>query len=78
MALKPTTNERCPLSAGHTRPLEADSHQVSAWSDMGTSGWYTLNHCHPFSFILLYLKAESFALLAVFFLLIPFSCERLR
>lgn len=31
MALKPTTNKRCPLSAGHT-PLEADSHQVSAWS----------------------------------------------
>lgn len=31
MALKPTTNKRCPLSAGHT-PLEADSHQVSVWS----------------------------------------------
>lgn len=32
MALEPTTNKRCPLSAGHTRPLEADSHQVSVLS----------------------------------------------
>lgn len=32
MALKPTTNKRCPLSAGPTRLLEADSRQVSVCS----------------------------------------------
>lgn len=68
MALKPTTNQRWPLSAGHTRPLEPSAlgllFQTSAVQEGTHLFWYVWS-------------PSALPCLPLFFLLIPFSWERL-